>query len=353
MASSVTDPGFTFYTTFFNKIDSLLNTYVSTTSSNVITGFAGTATTLLSIYVALWGWMMLRGTIREPLMDGLQRIIKISLIWGFAMSVATYQSQIANVVFAMPADAATLITPGSSPANAMSSLDTDEDNVYMAYENEVAQAYIDSSFKIPNIGELFLAIIILLVGSLMVLYGAFLYVLSLIALAVLLGVGPLFILGLLFDATKPFFEKWIGMLFHYVFVVMLTAAVLSIILSVVDSYIMAANATPAGSTSGNFTSAAFPVIIIGIIGALVLTQVQTKASALSGGIALATMGAFAAAGRMMKNGAWNTVNARRNHTKWRMENRRLDRFRRANPGAMTRTARWAAAKINPNTIKKS
>jgi hypothetical protein len=54
----VTNPDYTFYSDFFTKIDSVLSGYVSSTSASIIGAFSGTATTLLMIYVALWGWMM-------------------------------------------------------------------------------------------------------------------------------------------------------------------------------------------------------------------------------------------------------------------------------------------------------
>ena len=187
----------------------------------------------------------------------------------------------------------------------------------------------------------------------MVLYGAFLYILSLVALAVLLAIGPIFIIALFFEASKPFFEKWIGMLFHYVFVVMLTAAVLGIILSVVNGYITSANGSVGATT---FTSKAFPIVIISLVGALILMQVQTKASALSGGVALATMGMFAATSSFLKRGAMGTVMARRNAARFKAETRRLKRLA---PGLYPEgriagaAARAVASKINPNTIKKA
>ncbi|HML83098.1 MAG TPA: type IV secretion system protein [Thiomonas arsenitoxydans] len=351
----VTNPGFTFYSDFFTKIDRVLSGYVSSTSASIIGAFSGTATTLLMIYVALWGWMMIRGTINEPLRDGLQRIIKISMIWGFAMSVGTYQTQIANWVFNAPGDAAALVTggPSASPSSEMTFLDNAQDQVYIAYEKESNQASADSTLHIPNLGEEIFAYVVLVVGSAMVLYGAFLYILSLVALAVLLAIGPLFIIALLFDASKPFFEKWIGMLFHYIFVVMLTAAVLGIILSVVNAYMTNANTY---SGAANFTSQVFPIVIISLVGALILMQVQTKAAALSGGVALATMGMFAATASFLKRGAMGTVMARRNLARFNRESRYLKRsssFLYSPERKLGAAARAVASKINPNTIKKA
>jgi type IV secretion system protein VirB6 len=53
------------------------------------------------------------------------------------------------------------------------------------------------------------AIVWVLMGLVCV-YTMFLIALSSIALAVLLALGPLFIALLLFDATRRFFEAWIG-----------------------------------------------------------------------------------------------------------------------------------------------
>ncbi|MBN2691188.1 MAG: hypothetical protein JXR43_04940, partial [Burkholderiaceae bacterium] len=71
--------------------------------------------------------------------------------------------------------------------------------------------------------------------------------------------------------------------FHYIFVVMLTAAVLGIILSVVNSYTSSANAAAGGG--GNFTEAALPIVIISLVGALILMQVRTNGERTGSGLA--------------------------------------------------------------------
>ena len=61
-------------------------------------------------------------------------------------------------------------------------------------------------------------------------YALYLLVLSKIALAILLGLAPLFFLFLLFDATRDFFVHYLRQVFNFALIPIFTAAVLSIML---------------------------------------------------------------------------------------------------------------------------
>lgn len=53
-----------FYSRLFSELSTALTSYVSDTASNIIGAITPVATTLLTIYVMLWGWSMMRGMIR-------------------------------------------------------------------------------------------------------------------------------------------------------------------------------------------------------------------------------------------------------------------------------------------------
>jgi type IV secretion system protein VirB6 len=108
-------------------------------------------------------------------------------------------------------------------------------------------------------------------------------------LAILLGVGPIFILMTLFEPTKRFFDAWLGQALNYVFVVMLTAAAVKLVITIVDSYLGGA-AHIAAMTSPKVNQA-IPAIVFSMIGVLVMMQLPSVASALGGGVAIGTLGA--------------------------------------------------------------
>jgi type IV secretion system protein VirB6 len=143
-------------------------------------------------------------------------------------------------------------------------------------------------------------VIIWLVGIAATGYAAFLFALSKLALAIILGVGPIFVLLIMFEPTKRFFDAWIGQALNYVFMVMLTAAAVKLVMSILKIYleapgVQAALADPA-------INQALPPIVFSIIGFLVMMQVPTIASSLGGGAAIGTLGAVAWAYGKTKGG---------------------------------------------------
>jgi type IV secretion system protein VirB6 len=144
------------------------------------------------------------------------------------------------------------------------------------------------------------------------LYAGFLLVLSKIALAVLLALGPLFILTSLFESTKRFFDVWIGQAVNYVFLVMLTAATIKLLFTIVSMYLDAVFGTYAstGGADPNYTEI-FPMLALCGIGVLVLVQMPSIASALGGGVALSTLGAARWTYAKATGTASNTLSAMR------------------------------------------
>jgi type IV secretion system protein VirB6 len=115
---------------------------------------------------------------------------------------------------------------------------------------------------------------------------AFVGLLSVVA-AFLLALGPLFIVLLLFNATRRFFEQWVGQLANYALITVLVALVASMLLGVVRSY--SASAVASGAAVSIAEAARLCVMAALIF--LILRQVPSIAGGLSAGIALSTYGA--------------------------------------------------------------
>lgn len=283
---------FHFFTDTINRVSSVLTTYVSDTSANIVGGFTGVATTLVTIYVMLWGWSMMRGMINEPITDGVTRIVRLAVIIGLATNVGLYSGYVSDFLWNSPDALASLVASGNSDSVTNANfLDTLFGKMYdfgKAYQEKVYA----SPGLLPDFGLLVAAWAVWIFGLGATLYAAFLLVLSKIALAVLLAVGPLFILTTVFEGTKRFFEVWIGQALNYVFLVMLTAATIKLLFTIISMYLDAvfSSYAAAGGADPNYTEI-FPMLALSGIGVLVLTQIPSIASALGGGVALSTLGA--------------------------------------------------------------
>ena len=82
-----------------------------------------------------------------------------------------------------------------------------------------------------DVGYYLAAVIVYVLMGAVCVYTLFLMALARVALALLLAIGPLFIVLLLFDGTKRFFEAWVAQLANYALVGVLAVLVASLILT--------------------------------------------------------------------------------------------------------------------------
>jgi len=224
---------FQFYETMFTQLGSALTGYVNSTATNIIGAITPVATTLLTIYVMLWGWSMIRGVIQEPVIDGFNRMIRLTLITTAALGIGYYNGYIADFLWNTPDALATYVAGGASYTSTSSGAYLDDlmsqmwdfgDAYYQKYETT-------SWMGIPN-SFFFLAYAIWGAAIIATGYAAFLFALSKMALAIILAVGPIFVLLTMFEPTKRFFDAWIGQALNYVFLVMLTAGAVKLIYAI-------------------------------------------------------------------------------------------------------------------------
>jgi type IV secretion system protein VirB6 len=133
----------------------------------------------------------------------------------------------------------------------------------------------------------FAALAIYLAVGLTAVYTMFLLVMSRIALAVLLALGPIFMALLFFESTKRFFEAWIAQLSNYAFLAVLTVLVAALMLAVISTAAEAAAAMGGGIEIAN----AIKVCVAAALTFLIMRQVPAMAQGLASGIALSGFGA--------------------------------------------------------------
>ena len=87
-----------------------------------------------------------------------------------------------------------------------------------------------------DVGFYIAAVIVYLLMGAVCVYTLFLMSLARVALAVLLAIGPLFIVLLLFDGTRRFFEAWVAQLANYALVGVLAVLTAALLMTVVEAY---------------------------------------------------------------------------------------------------------------------
>lgn len=284
-----------FLNDFLTKFDTAVVTYWQSLVSNVISAISPIATSLLGIYIIIWGWSMLRGHIQEPVLDGLGRLTRLAMIVSVALSVGYYNSILANWISQTPDYLASLGTAGGGGTSATLTQYADQvAEQLLQIWDAMSKAFASTGWTtaMSALPTLIVGVLMFVAILLLLIYIVFLLILSKMAVAILIGVGPIFVLSLIFESSKNWFSMWWAQVLNYSFLALLAGAAGALVLQFIMQYLTAANLPNAIATGQGFTSAMVPPIALAGIGSLLLVQTPSMASGLAGGIAISTLGAF-------------------------------------------------------------
>jgi type IV secretion system protein VirB6 len=286
-----------FFAEFSAWLNSLLNTYVTDTSTRLANALEPAIVTIGSIYVMTWGFLHLAGKVEEPFLEGLRRIAVLTLVFGISIDLWLYHDVILSVFFDGPGQVAAAAINAPDFTTVVDTILDDGDTVGAALLAKAGTLHWNLAYD-------FAALAVYLTTGITAIYTMFLLTLSRVALSVLLALGPLIIPLFLFNATRRFVESWLAQLVNYGFVSILSALVAAMMMTVLQK------ATSSAQAAGGSIQIAHAIRICLAAGFtfLVLRQVLPMASALASGIALSSFGtisssigrAFTGAGQFLR-----------------------------------------------------
>lgn len=275
---------FTLFQQIFTRIDTATNTFVSTISGNVISAIMPVVTAGLTISFILYGLLVARGVVDQSLKDFFFKCFKIGIIVSIASAGGLYQSQIASAIQNTPNEFAVALLPASSNAsqsqgNAAADLvDQAAGQGFTKAEDAFNKASVfhpGSAFAFVMFG-----VICVLATALLTAIGGAFILLAKVALALLAGLGPLFILGLLFKTTTRFFEAWCGQVLTYGLLVLLVSSVFGLMMNIFTGYMT--NVQFDGTL--NFAGTLGGCVILAVACILIVIQLPTIAGSLASGV---------------------------------------------------------------------
>lgn len=268
-----------FFATFWTWLDGQLATYVGANTALIAATLEPVIVTLATIYVMVWGFLQLTGRIEEPLVTGLRRLIMLAVVLGAGLHLWLYNAVIVDTFYRAPAQLAGAVVGVPDPVATIDAIWTQGGAVagYLWSNGGVLSG--DFGYYIAG------AIVWVLIGLLCV-YTMFLIALSSIALAVLLALGPLFMVLLLFDASRRYFEAWLAQLANYALITILTVLVAALLLQIVASYA----AQTAARGAAIVTVDALNMVLVSVLVFLLMRQIMPIAAALAGGVSLSSFG---------------------------------------------------------------
>ncbi|MCW5569244.1 MAG: type IV secretion system protein [Dokdonella sp.] len=135
---------------------------------------------------------------------------------------------------------------------------------------------------IAGLGYYALAILVYLAAGAIVAIAAGILLVAFLATAVLLAIGPLFILFAIFPVTYRWFEAWLGQVVNFAILYIIVAVTMGLVFGMFDQYLSMLPITTLSETVINSLK------LVGITIAIVTVLLQTRsiAAALGGGAAM-------------------------------------------------------------------
>ena len=270
-----------FFQTFWTFLNGELASYIGENTARVATILEPAVVTLGTVYVMIWGYLQLTGRIDEPFVAGLKRIVTLAVILGVALHLWLYNTVLVDTFYNAPTEFAAAVVGASDPVHTI-------DAIWNAGGVVADQFFRDGTGTgfWGAVGGVLAGVAIWLLVGLLCVYTMFLLALSSVSESVLLALGPLFIVTLLFDSTRRFFEAWLAQLANYAMITILTVMVAALMLHLVVSY---AQQTAALGTGMKIVDSLNMLLVTALV-ILFMRQVLPVAGGLAGGVTLASFG---------------------------------------------------------------
>lgn len=244
--------------------------------------------TMLIITMISFGISMMMGWIEYPVRQFLKRAFLIITVLTIAFNWVYFDLFIYSVFTDAPDELGGLMLGaiGAIPPGNIS------DQLGVLLHNGIVasgKAFASSGYFMPYVlgALIFIAVIVICA------YAIALLALSKIAIAIILALGPIFIVFLLFESTKAMFSSWLQQLFNFTFITLLTYIVLAFFLTLINNTINIISPSP---EIGDVV----PLCVVGFIATFVLMQISGIASGLAGGVQVGTMGVMSSLARQVQ-----------------------------------------------------
>ncbi|MBB4252676.1 type IV secretion system protein [Rhizobium sp. BK008] len=211
------------------QFKSPLENFISSGTSNIASWISGPLTAALTLYVVLYGYLVLRGSVQEPIVEFAFRAMKLAIIVMLVRNASEYQTYVTKIFFeTLPREISQALNSGSAPS--ASTFDSLLDKGQKCAKDIWARATWPADI-VNGIGGMMAigaSFTVAAIGYIVSLYAR-------LALAIVLAIGPIFVALAMFQSTRRFTESWIGQLANFVILQVLVVAIGSLLISCIDT----------------------------------------------------------------------------------------------------------------------
>jgi type IV secretion system protein VirB6 len=246
--------------------------FMNTASQGLASALGAPMRAALTLYVVWFGVLILRGSVQQPVSDFLARLLKAGVILTLTLSYDGYNTYVAQFFFqVVPNEIASALGQGTPATSGRFDAVLDATGVVVEAMKREAGSWPPSAIWAAICG----GIAYLVMGALAA-HGFFIFLFAKFALALVIGLGPVFIALALFDSTRRYCENFVAQVLNYIVLQVLAVAVLSMMLGAIDAQFKAQAGT-------DYAGRALGLIATGFFCFGVLFQLPSMAHALAGG----------------------------------------------------------------------
>lgn len=270
------------------RVDNLLQTYVTSTAADIATEVGQWSANLMAVYLIFMGLFVMYGYVELEMRDLLRRLALPGFLVTFVLAYGSvYQTWFVQPFMEIPNHLASLIAVGNQGGGgSLASLVDDLWKRLWEVINAIWQN--GEGFTYPAI-IIFVTLIVSLPTIFLI---TALIMLAKIAIAVLLAVGPLFIIAMLFGPTRRLFETWLQQLMAFAVLQVLLGAIGGLIYRLANAYSQAVNV----HSNLTFYDLSGLLLVYGV-SFILLTMIPGIAQSIGGGMGMPAVDSLKQAGK--------------------------------------------------------
>ena len=234
------------------------------------------------LFVTITGYLLLSGRISMTYTELLNRLWKFGLILTFLLFAGPMETFLYGLLKDGPEAIGNWLI--SAQGNDVTSANAIVSAIWRKGIDAAETVWDAGGWR--NVGPYFLAAVIAFVTLSITIVTALIAILTKIAVAVLLALGPFFILALFFESTKAFFDGWIKQVLTFALLPVLLYSVIGLVFSLCDTQVQALlDATKAGQS---ITASLLKFSLISFVAIGIMKLLPTWTAGIVGGFALQT-----------------------------------------------------------------
>ena len=262
-------------------VDATVKAYTLSAWSQVASTNAGSLRLALVLYVALFGIFVWYGALHLRMAQIVKHLFTAVAVFVLATTWGAFSTLFYEVFMHGPDAVAGALTGGRNASGALGQVfDRGIDAARTVWQQAGPM-----DLTLALVGATVFVGAVVMTGSALVLI-----ILAKLGLAVLLALGPIFILLYLFSSTRGFFEGWLRQLANFSMLIVLTFGVLALMLKIVEP--ATAAFTSKGTAIQLLDTARY--LLMSVVACFLFALVPGFASGVVGGFALHASSALAA-----------------------------------------------------------